>query len=35
MLVTRIAQGIYMNLKKNGLLERQTKEQTYCEGCSK
>jgi methionyl-tRNA synthetase len=24
-----------MNLKKNGYLERQTREQTYCEGCAK
>ncbi|KAL6298651.1 methionyl-tRNA synthetase [Sparassis latifolia] len=32
---TEICQEIYLNLAKNGYLERQTKEQTYCEGCKK
>ncbi|EPQ54154.1 methionyl-tRNA synthetase [Gloeophyllum trabeum ATCC 11539] len=32
---TEIAQSIYLNLKHNDYLERQTKEQTYCEGCKK
>ncbi|KAL0574744.1 methionine--tRNA ligase mes1 [Marasmius crinis-equi] len=32
---TEVAQGIYKNLGKNGYLEKQDKEQTYCEGCSK
>ncbi|KDQ59192.1 hypothetical protein JAAARDRAFT_33919 [Jaapia argillacea MUCL 33604] len=32
---TEIAQEIYSNLKKNGFLLKQTKEQTYCEGCQK
>ncbi|KAI8980117.1 methionyl-tRNA synthetase [Trametes punicea] len=32
---TEIAQEIYMNLAKNGFLERLEKEQTFCEGCSK
>ncbi|CAL1716146.1 unnamed protein product [Somion occarium] len=32
---TEISQEIYRNLGKNGYLERQTKEQTYCEDCSK
>ena len=31
----RIAQGIYLNLQNNGYLEKQNKEQTYCEGCQK
>ncbi|KAF8806997.1 methionyl-tRNA synthetase [Phlegmacium glaucopus] len=32
---SEISQEIYTNLGKNGLLERQEKEQTYCEGCPK
>lgn len=32
---SRIAQGIYRNLRTNGLLEKQDKEQVYCEGCPK
>ncbi|TDL14426.1 methionyl tRNA synthetase [Rickenella mellea] len=32
---TEISQEIYTNLSKNGKLIKQTKEQTYCEGCSK
>ncbi|KAI5118102.1 hypothetical protein M0805_005209 [Coniferiporia weirii] len=32
---TEICQEIYTNLSKNNLLEKQTKEQTYCEGCEK
>ncbi|PCH42525.1 methionyl-tRNA synthetase [Wolfiporia cocos MD-104 SS10] len=32
---TEICQGIYLNLLKNGYLEKQIKDQTYCEGCSK
>ncbi|KAF7315234.1 WHEP-TRS domain-containing protein [Mycena indigotica] len=32
---TEISQEIYSNLGKNGLLERQEKLQTYCEGCPK
>ncbi|KAF5367391.1 hypothetical protein D9758_003756 [Tetrapyrgos nigripes] len=32
---TEICQGIYQNLGKNGYLESQNKEQTYCEDCSK
>lgn len=32
---TEIAQEIYTNLGKNGVLEKQEKEQTYCEGCPK
>ena len=31
----RISQEIYTNLGKNGLLEKQEKEQTFCEGCPK
>lgn len=31
----RICQEIYLNLGKNGFLEKQEKEQTYCTGCSK
>ena len=31
----RICQEIYTNLGKNELLEKQEKEQTYCEGCPK
>ncbi|KAF9042651.1 methionyl-tRNA synthetase [Hymenopellis radicata] len=30
-----ICQGIYRNLRKNGYLEKQDKEQVYCEGCPK
>ncbi|TFY82249.1 hypothetical protein EWM64_g1759 [Hericium alpestre] len=32
---TEICQSIYLNLAKNGLLEKQTKAQTYCEDCQK
>ncbi|KAF9267808.1 methionyl-tRNA synthetase [Marasmius fiardii PR-910] len=32
---TDVTQGIYKNLGKHGYLERQDKEQTYCEGCAK
>ncbi|EKM58325.1 uncharacterized protein PHACADRAFT_252555 [Phanerochaete carnosa HHB-10118-sp] len=32
---TEICQSIYLNLKKNNLLEKQTKAQTYCTGCEK
>lgn len=32
---TEICQEIYLNLLKNGYLDKQIKEQTYCEGCSK
>ncbi|KZT21996.1 methionyl-tRNA synthetase [Neolentinus lepideus HHB14362 ss-1] len=32
---SEISQSIYLNLKHNGYLEIQTKEQTYCEGCQK
>ncbi|GJE88672.1 methionyl-tRNA synthetase [Phanerochaete sordida] len=32
---TEICQSIYLNLKKNNLLEKQTKAQTYCSGCEK
>ncbi|KZT02563.1 methionyl-tRNA synthetase [Laetiporus sulphureus 93-53] len=32
---TEISQEIYVNLLMNGYLEKQTKEQTYCEGCQK
>jgi leucyl-tRNA synthetase len=31
----RISQDIFLNLGRHGLLEKQEKEQTYCEGCSK
>lgn len=31
----RICQEIYLNLADHSLLEKQTKEQTYCEGCQK
>ena len=31
----RISQEIFLNLGRNGLLERQDKEQVYCEGCPK
>ncbi|KAG8925629.1 putative methionine--tRNA ligase, cytoplasmic protein rar1, partial [Tulasnella sp. 417] len=32
---TEICQEVYLNLKDHNLLEKQTKEQTYCEGCVK
>ncbi|KAF8604563.1 methionyl-tRNA synthetase [Ceratobasidium sp. AG-I] len=32
---TEICQEAYLNLSKNGMLQMQTKEQTYCESCSK
>ncbi|KAG7089532.1 hypothetical protein E1B28_011206 [Marasmius oreades] len=32
---TEVTQGIYRNLGKNGFLDKQDKEQTYCEGCAK
>ncbi|EKM78800.1 hypothetical protein AGABI1DRAFT_75303 [Agaricus bisporus var. burnettii JB137-S8] len=32
---TEISQEIFLNLGRNGFLEKQEKEQTYCEGCSK
>ncbi|KAI0784527.1 methionyl-tRNA synthetase [Abortiporus biennis] len=32
---TEISQEIYLNLAKNGYLEKQTKEQTYCQDCGK
>ncbi|KAF5382207.1 hypothetical protein D9615_004380 [Tricholomella constricta] len=32
---TEISQSIFTNLGKNGFLEQQNKEQTYCEGCPK
>lgn len=32
---TEICQEVYLNLKDHNLLEKQTKEQTYCEGCAK
>ncbi|ETW82973.1 hypothetical protein HETIRDRAFT_458559 [Heterobasidion irregulare TC 32-1] len=32
---TEICQEIYLNLADHSLLEKQTKEQTYCEGCQK
>ncbi|TFK20289.1 methionyl tRNA synthetase [Coprinopsis marcescibilis] len=32
---TEISQEIFLNLGKNGLLEKQEKEQVYCEGCPK
>ncbi|KAF8656200.1 hypothetical protein AX16_002636 [Volvariella volvacea WC 439] len=32
---TEICQSIYLNLGKNGYLEKQDKDQTYCEGCSR
>lgn len=30
-----ICQGVYRNLRENGYLEKQDKEQVYCEGCPK
>ncbi|KIY43947.1 methionyl-tRNA synthetase [Fistulina hepatica ATCC 64428] len=32
---TEISQEIFLNLGRNGYLEKQEKEQTYCEGCPK
>ncbi|KAG8890859.1 hypothetical protein FRB98_004904 [Tulasnella sp. 332] len=32
---TQICQEVYLNLKDHNLLEKQTKEQTYCESCNK
>ncbi|KAH7915659.1 tRNA synthetases class I (M)-domain-containing protein [Hygrophoropsis aurantiaca] len=32
---TEICQSIYLNLGRNGYLEKQVKDQTYCEGCQK
>ncbi|KIJ51054.1 hypothetical protein M422DRAFT_27126 [Sphaerobolus stellatus SS14] len=32
---TKITQDIYLHLNKNNLLEKQVKDQTYCEGCSR
>ncbi|EIW84357.1 methionyl-tRNA synthetase [Coniophora puteana RWD-64-598 SS2] len=32
---TEICQSMYRNLDKNGFLEKQSKEQTFCEGCNK
>ncbi|CAK5269359.1 unnamed protein product [Mycena citricolor] len=32
---TEISQGVFSNLGQHGLLEKQDKAQTYCEGCSK
>ncbi|CAA7267112.1 unnamed protein product [Cyclocybe aegerita] len=32
---TQICQEIFLDLGKNGFLEKQEKEQTYCEGCPK
>ncbi|KAH7884311.1 tRNA synthetases class I (M)-domain-containing protein [Phlebopus sp. FC_14] len=32
---TDICQSIYLNLGKNDYLEKQVKDQTYCEGCHK
>ncbi|KAH9930044.1 methionyl-tRNA synthetase [Fomitopsis serialis] len=32
---TEICQSIYSNLLHNGYLEKQIKDQTYCEGCQK
>ncbi|KAF8638324.1 hypothetical protein AX17_002344 [Amanita inopinata Kibby_2008] len=32
---SKISQGIYLNLQRHGYLEKQDKEQTYCEGCQK
>ncbi|KAI5986537.1 tRNA synthetases class I (M)-domain-containing protein [Pisolithus albus] len=32
---TEICQSVYLNLGKNGYLEKQVKEQTYCDGCAK
>ncbi|KAG8753964.1 hypothetical protein FRC11_006932 [Ceratobasidium sp. 423] len=32
---TQVCQEAYINLSNNGMLQMQTKAQTYCEGCSK
>jgi len=32
---TELCQEVYLNLLKNDYLEKQIKDQTYCEGCSK
>ncbi|TFY65357.1 hypothetical protein EVJ58_g2034 [Rhodofomes roseus] len=32
---TEICQSVYLNLLHNGYLEKQIKDQTYCEGCQK
>ncbi|KIM64349.1 hypothetical protein SCLCIDRAFT_1213456 [Scleroderma citrinum Foug A] len=32
---TEICQSVYLNLGNNGYLEKQVRDQTYCEGCSK
>ncbi|KAG8754668.1 hypothetical protein FRC12_011125 [Ceratobasidium sp. 428] len=32
---TQVCQEVYINLSKNGMLQMQTKDQTYCESCSK
>ncbi|KAH7917147.1 hypothetical protein BV22DRAFT_1135653, partial [Leucogyrophana mollusca] len=32
---TEICQSIYLNLGHNGFLEKQVKDQTYCDGCKK
>ncbi|KAI6107972.1 tRNA synthetases class I (M)-domain-containing protein [Pisolithus sp. B1] len=32
---TEICQSVYLNLGKNGYLEKQVKEQTYCDSCAK
>lgn len=32
---TEICQSIYLNLGQHGYLEKQIKDQTYCEGCKK
>ncbi|CUA74120.1 methionyl-tRNA synthetase [Rhizoctonia solani] len=32
---TQVCQEAYTNLSNNGMLQMQTKAQTYCEGCSK
>ncbi|QRW03889.1 methionyl-tRNA synthetase [Ceratobasidium sp. AG-Ba] len=32
---TQVCQEVYINLAKNGMLQMQKKEQTYCENCAK
>lgn len=32
---TEICQSVYLNLGKNDYLEKQVKDQTYCDGCAK
>ncbi|KAL4066891.1 tRNA synthetases class I (M)-domain-containing protein [Scleroderma citrinum] len=32
---TEICQSVYLSLGSNGYLEKQVRDQTYCEGCSK